>query len=66
MRTDPDLTPAAAWQQIQALKQSELGQEFDDEPDDVMPDEPDSAVGKDESSSAGEPTTSHSSASVPA
>jgi hypothetical protein len=66
LRANPDLTPGEAWQQVQALTQTELAHEFDDEPDDVMPDDPDSEVGKDESSFAGEPMTSQPSASQPA
>jgi hypothetical protein len=63
LRANPDLTPGEAWQQVQALTQTELAHEFDDEPDDVMPDDPDSEAGKDESFSDTEHSTLRVSAS---
>lgn len=64
-KKEPEATYAAAWQEVQALSQTDLGRIFEDEPDDVMPDEPDSAAGKDESESPSELTSSLASASPP-
>jgi hypothetical protein len=62
-REDPELTPQAAYQKIQAMRQNELLAVFEDEPDDPMPDEPDSEAGKDDSTPPPEHTSSPTSAS---
>jgi len=46
---EQEIKYAEAYKQVMGKRQSELGELFEDEPDDAFPDEPDSEAGKGES-----------------
>lgn len=64
---DEKLTLKAAWDKVQAMTQSELGDLFEDEDEEeeVFEDEPVTDAGKDDSGPGSEPPSSPSSSSSP-